>query len=103
MSETQQEFDIRAARNARDQGIKRVAENNQSFLRVARAIAIMVARRNGDVTCDDVRKECPVLPTHHNAFGAIFKTDYFEWTGEYRQSALRQGHGNMQRVWKIAK
>lgn len=95
------EFDKDKAIAARDEGIEKVASNNAEFLVAARAVAKELCVKNGDVTSDDVRKVCPVLPTHFNAYGAVFKTPDFTFTGEYRMSTLVQGHGNMQRVWRL--
>jgi hypothetical protein len=94
-----EQFDLLAACQARDEGIRRVAENNQEFLVEAREVALRIAKRKGTVTADEVRRECELTPLHPNAYGAIFKSPKFKWTGSYRRSALVQGHGNLQRVW----
>ena len=95
-------FNLSEAILQRDAGIQRVAENNQQFLEVAREVAKRQVHWYGEITCDDVRKACPIDPLHPNAWGALFKTKEWEWTGRYRKSALVQGHGNMQRVWRLA-
>ena len=95
------EFDITLARKFRDDGILQVANNNPHFLNTARELARRIAKKRGTVTADLVRRNCPLTPHHPNAWGAVFKTKDFEWTGEYKQSALVQGHGNMQRVWRL--
>ena len=95
------QFDIERARALRDEGIAAVAENNESFLREARRLARLIAEITGTVTCDDVRGVCMLDPHHHNAWGAVFKHKDFEWTGQYRQSKVVQGHGNMQRIWRL--
>ena len=97
----QQEFNLVEAIDRPDAGIRQVAENNEHFLEVARNIARSLAECRIEITADDVRKDCPIEPLHPNAWGAVFKTNEFEWTGEYRRSALVQGHGNMQRVWML--
>ena len=96
-------FDLAEARKQRDEGIRRVAENNAEFLEAARGTARLIAQGKGEVTADDVRKGCPLAPIHHNAWGAVFKTKEFEWTGRFAQSALVQGHGNLQRIWRLSK
>lgn len=96
-------FNLDQALEARDEGIRQVADNNQFFLRVAREVARRLARMNGgEVTCDDVRKACPFDPLHPNAWGAVFRDKGFEFTGKLQKSALVQGHGNLQRVWRLA-
>ncbi len=94
-------FDLTEAIHRRDAGIKQVAKNNAHFLEVARNIARSLATAKYEITSDDVRKACPIEPLHPNAWGAVFKGGNFEWTGKYRRSALVQGHGNMQRVWRL--
>ena len=101
MNHEAQQFDLLEALRARDEGMKRVAENNEHFLDIARLTAKSIAGRKGDVTADDVRRECPLDPLHPNAWGALFKTKSFQWTGQFRRSALVQGHGNLQRVWRL--
>lgn len=98
-----QQFDLNLAERGARYGIRRVEENNQLFLKTARAIAANRCRVSvtGTVTCDDVRKVCPVDPKHHNAWGAIFRDKRFIFTGETRKSELTQGHGNLQRVWRL--
>ena len=97
----QQTFNLPAAREARDSGIKQVALNNDYFLTEARCVAKEIASRRGSVTSDDVRREARLEPLHPNAWGAVFKDPDFEWTGEYRQSQSVSRHGGMQRVWKL--
>ena len=94
------EFDREKARGARDRGIAKVAANNGEFLVEARACALDILQRQPTIVMDDVRRTCLLSPAHHNAWGAVFKTKDFIWTGRYRQSALVQGHGNMQREWR---
>ena len=101
MTDDQLTFDLGAALDAKEEGIKRVCENNEEFLNIARGVAIGIARERGEVTNDDVRKACPVQPTHHNAWGGVFRVPLFVWTGKVRTSALVQGHGNLQKVWRL--
>ncbi len=97
----QVEFDLQAARDARDEGIGKVASSNQEFLKHARFMAKEMAAVAGEVTADDVRRNVLLYPLHPNAWGAVFKDKRFVWTGRYKQSAQVQGHGNMQRVWRL--
>ena len=97
-------FDLKEARRLRDEGIETVAENNADFLAVARSIAKRLARgRIGkSITCDDVRKRCPITPNHPNAWGAVFKEKtVWLFTGDYQQSAIVSRHGGMQRIWRL--
>lgn len=94
-------FDLDQALDARDEGIKQVEDSNPRFLRVAREVAKSIARVKGEVTADDVRKKCPLDPLHPNAWGGLFRTKDFEYTGRERVSKLVQGHGNKQKIWRL--
>ncbi len=97
----QLKFDLYEAIVLRDRGIKLVAQNNPHFLTVARNVARQIAMRQGEVTSDDVRRECPIDPLHHNAWGGIWKGKEWEWTGEYRTSHIVSRHGGEQKVWRL--
>ena len=91
---------LKEGRSLRDQGLKRVAENNQEFIEAARGTAMLIAKAKGTVTADDVREGCPIEPLHPNAWGAVFKKG-FKFTGQYRQSHAASRHGGIQRVWEL--
>ncbi len=95
------DYDRQLAMQFKEEGIKRVCENNKDFLKVARNIAYALAKQNGTVTCDDVRRNCPIDPLHHNAWGGLFGDNRFHPTEMKQRSAAVQGHGNWQRVWRI--
>ncbi len=94
-------FNLSEAIARKEQGIQQVADNNEHFLEVVRNIARSLAEAKYEITCDDVRKLCPIDPLHPNAWGAVFKTKEWEWTQKFRRSSLVQGHGNLQRVWRL--
>jgi len=96
------QFNQQLAIQFRESGIKQCADNNQHFLRVARNIALALARKNGSVTSDDVRRNCPLDPLHPNAYGGIFKDRRFKWSGEFRQSHLVSRRGGLQRLWVLS-
>jgi len=97
-------FDFDEAIRRRDRGIRQVAHNNHLFLKEARMRAIELAKIRGEITCDDIRELCSAIdlePANPNVWGALFKDKRFEFTGKYKRSALVQGHGNLQRVWRL--
>ena len=97
-------FSLPQARTERDKGIARVSGTNANFLIAARAMAYRLMVQIGEITADDVRRECErqgIEPSHYNAWGAVFKDPRFVPTGAYRQSANVQGHGNRIRVWGL--
>lgn len=94
-------FSLPEAIAQKDQGIRQVAQNNQHFLEVARDLARKLARLYGEITADDVRKQMSLEPLHYNSWGAVFQGKEWLWTGRFRRSELVQGHGNLQRVWRL--
>ncbi len=92
-----------AALEGKRQGLEAVSRSNGPWLEVARWTAREVCSREGTVTADDVREvlyEAGIYPAHPNAWGAVFRCG-FVWTGEWRVSAVPEGHGNLQRVWRV--
>lgn len=98
------QLDILAAIQERDCGVARVKAKNRDFVETMKSVARMIARRQGTVCADDLRKwadEHGMEPTSSNAWGAIFcRNKDFKLVG-YSRSALVQGHGNLQRVWAL--
>ena len=83
------QVDLFAGLAARDEGIRKVAENNEEFLDLARRTAVAICELRGCVTSDEVREAMPLVPKHPNAYGAIFKDKRFEWTGQFIQSTFQ--------------
>lgn len=88
----------------RDEGIEQVETNNVAFVDVMRRLAIEHARTYGFVSADDMRpiaSRLGLMPTHPNAWGAVFRDDRFTVLG-YKQSTTASRHGGLLRVWKLA-
>ena len=98
------QFNLPLALAERDKGIARVKAKNSDFVETLKSVARMIARKNGTVCADDLRKwadENGMVPTSSNAWGAIFcRNKDFKLVG-YSRSSLIQGHGNLQRVWAL--
>ena len=88
----------------RDRGIARVKSKNADFVETLKSVARMIARKKGTVCADDLRKwadENGIVPTSSNAWGAVFcRNPDFELAG-YKRSEQKQGHANLQRIWKL--
>lgn len=85
-------------------GMDRVERNNALFVRNFRELALTIARANGTVTSDDLRKiadKIDVQPDHPNAWGSIFRGKFFKPVG-YTQSEIPSCHGRTIRVWAAA-
>ena len=105
MSTLDPQLDLFQARKAKANGIARVSSSNSTWLRTARAVACRIASERGEVTADDVREvlyKMGLKPRHYNAWGAVFQNKDLRWTGRFKQSAVVEGHGNLQRVWELA-
>lgn len=75
------------------------------WLEIARDTAYDIALDRGEVVADDVRAvlyPLGITPRHHNAWGAVFRSSVFEFTGQYRPSAAPSRKTGMQRVWRLA-
>ncbi len=94
-------FNLQLAMQFKEEGITRVANNNEHFLKVARNIARLYAKRHGTVTSDDVRRNCPLDPLHPNAYGAVFRGKEWRFTGHFERSEAVSRKGGMQRVWRL--
>lgn len=98
---------LQLALAARADGVERTTKANSGFVLLAREVAESICRRKGTVTADELRSACVargIKPAHFNEWGAVFAggRSPFRWTGEWQRSTAEQGHGNLQRVWRLA-
>ena len=94
-------FDAEAGRIERDAGMQLAADARAELLEQAREVARQVAREKGTVTCDDVRREFD--PPLGNAWGSLFKTDEWEFAGEWRRSEIVSNHRRAMCDWRLRK
>lgn len=84
------------------EGQEKVDARNKRFLYDMRVYARAMSHSIGSVTTDDLRRYATGLgqyPTHHNAWGCIFKQK--GWTVIGRQpSKLASNHGRFIAVWR---
>lgn len=105
MSEQASLFDQTEANRRKVAAMENLEDRHEDWLYFARLEAVRIARIKGRVTADDVRAELEkrnIHPKHSNAWGAVFRDKRLVWTGKFRRSALPQGKGNIQRVWRLA-
>jgi hypothetical protein len=98
------QLNLKLGRELRDQGMNLAAMNRQQALQFARRAAAQLARVNGTVTSDDVRRAIQLGKGRSNGqnwIGSIFKTPEFVWTGQVVQSALPGNHARLIRVWRL--
>ena len=93
---------ITRARQERDNGIKKVSENNHEFLTILRQQARIICHQKGWVCSDDLREWADrngLKPSHPNCWGAVFNKDFIP--GEYIVSKQVQGHCNRIKKWVL--
>ena len=75
--------------------------NSKQWLDAARRAALRIARERGQVSSDDVRKECPITGAiNKNVSGSIFKTRQFVWSG-VKRSTTPSRKGGMISVYTL--
>lgn len=103
----QMALNLKAALEARDTGVQRVASKNSVFISTMCGIARLLCRQKGSITADDLREEATkrgLEPTHFNCWGALCRSPewkrYFEFVG-YTKSRQVRGHGNRICVYRL--
>lgn len=98
----------KAAELLRDRGIAQVSStlDAQQWQTQARAFALYYASKNGEVTSDDVQRDCP--PPHSvnpNVVGALFRSLVAKKELEFvetRKSGRALGHARRIGVYRIS-
>ena len=71
------------------------------FLLFARWVAKKIAKKQGNVTIDDIRNEVKVpLNLDGRVLGAVFNTPEWEKVG-YAQTKVKSSHGRVVAVWRL--
>jgi hypothetical protein len=74
---------------------------NDQWVQKARAIAEMLAAKNGEVTMDEILKVLPRPPdVHPNSCGAVFRGKRWKQIGT-KQSEQVSRHAGIIRIWKL--
>lgn len=101
-------FDAAESEKRKREGMAKAADASWRMynLRLARIVAADLCRENGSTDADQVGR---VLKARYGidslgpAAGSLFKTDYFEWTGEFVKSERKTNHSRLLRVWRLKK
>ncbi len=100
-------FDLPTGIELANKGIALAADNKGELVTRGRNIALRIAATRGEVTADDVQyelaKEGVSVKTVGNAAGAIFCDRRFKFTGRMAKSTRIHAHGNLLRVWELAR
>ncbi len=106
---TTTQLDLPLAIRHRNDGIRKVAAKNATFINTMRGVARLLCRQKGTITADNLREwmaQHPEVgpPTHYNAWGALFGSA--EWKREFEfvgfvKSRQAQGNGNIIREWRL--
>ncbi len=100
-------FDLPTGIELANKGIALAADNKGELVTRGREIALRIAATRGEVTADDVQyelaKEGVSVKALGNAAGAIFRDRRFKFTGRMAKSTRIHAHGNLLRVWELAR
>ncbi len=100
-------FDLPMGIELANKGIALAADNKGELVTRGRNIALRIAATRGEVTADDVQyelaKEGVSVKALGNAAGAIFRDRRFRFTGRMAKSTRIHAHGNLLRVWELAR
>jgi len=88
-------------------GQDKVESNNKEWMRKMRALAKLISAKNGRVSTDDLHEHTDRLglPTHPNAWGAIFKNRNENTDGQWtfigtKRSDRKEAHARRISVWQ---
>ena len=84
-------------------GLAAIEIKEGNFVGNARAIATLLAKKNGKVTMDDVREitdELGLAPESSNAWGSVFQHGGFKYVGMCK-SRRPSNHARLVRIWSL--
>jgi hypothetical protein len=101
--------DLFAGRKARDEGIGRVSDHNETWIAKCQREAALFAASRDTFTGEDIRFHCQEYvgePKHHNAWGALtcslVKRKVIVATGQWAQSKDKTSHATLIQVYRRA-
>ena len=88
----------------RDKGMAQVLENSQADWRAEVDFVIRSLPAGAEVTGEDIKARCLLVPHHPNAWGAVIRTHatrgLLQKTGEYRAMRFPAAHARMNPVYR---
>ena len=96
-------FDYAAGKEAKEAGQASVELHNIDFVTNMRDVARAIARENGTVSADDLRRYAAandIKPAHPNAWGSIFRGKGWRVVGR-KKSALRTNNSREIKIWEL--
>lgn len=107
-------FNYAYGKKLKDDGISRASSWPFSDpTHIARNVAIMLAKKNGEVTADDVHHWMETAPNREvlgpaldslqekpAAWGSVFKTPMLKFSGRVKNSEKVSRHTGIQRIWE---
>lgn len=84
-------------------GMKNAADANHEVLMLAREIALHLAKQTGGRCHADMVQSVLIANGLElgNAAGSLFKTQDWEWTGDFVKSDRVSNHARIIRVWRL--
>ena len=96
-------FDLQEGQALKESGRNLVEDNNARWVDQMRAIAIKIAKLQGSVSADDLRRyadDMNLHPAHPNAWGSVFRGSHWKQVG-YIQSQYTTNHARRIIVWTL--
>jgi hypothetical protein len=77
-------------------------QRDPEFLEHCRSLAVQIARRQGEVSINDIRRHIQVpFGTHPSVLGAVFRTKQFRKVG-LCEASHPEAHARIVRVYELA-
>jgi hypothetical protein len=93
--------DLAKGRALRDAQLALFSARDAAFLQRCRALAVVVAKQEGEVSINDIRGMLePPAGVSPNVYGAVFKDSRFQAVG-YTQAVHPEAHARAVRTYKL--
>lgn len=96
-------FDAAVSLQEKQRGMSLAIQSKSELLEYARAVAVKLSQRYGEVTADDVNEELAAegITFLGCAAGSLFRSKEFYFTGRWRKSTRVSNHARMNRIWAL--
>lgn len=94
-------LNVSLGQQLRDNQLDMFEARDSNFLEHCRSLAVQIARRQGEVSINDIRKHIQVpTGTHPSVLGAVFRTKQFRKVG-LCEASHPEAHARIVRVYEL--
>jgi hypothetical protein len=94
-------LNVSLGQQLRDNQLDMFEVRDSDFLEHCRSLAVQIARRQGEVSINDIRKHIQVpTGTHPSVLGAVFRTKQFRKVG-LCEASHPEAHARIVRVYEL--